>query len=60
MRELRRRQDEERRAAGQESPPMRESPSLKHKVVDDFMKEQLEVERQEEEERIRMEQKEIR
>ncbi|XP_033634187.1 spectrin beta chain-like [Asterias rubens] len=60
LRELRRRQDEERRAAGQESPPMRESPSLKHKVVDDFMKEQLEVERQEEEERIRMEQKEIR
>ncbi|XP_030854304.1 spectrin beta chain, non-erythrocytic 1 isoform X1 [Strongylocentrotus purpuratus] len=64
LRELRKRQDEARRAAGENSPPMKESPSLKHKIVDDFMYEEREKERraneEAEQEQQQQEQAEIR
>ena len=44
LRELRKRQDEARRAMGEDSPPLKESPSLKHKIVDEFMHEEMEKE----------------
>ncbi|XP_071480653.1 spectrin beta chain, non-erythrocytic 1-like [Diadema antillarum] len=64
LRELRKRQDEARRAAGEDTPPMKESPSLKHKIVDQFMEEEKEKEQrakeEAEQEQQRAEQEEIR
>ena len=44
LRELRKQQYEARAAAGESTPPMKETPKMKHKVVDDFLEKERERE----------------
>ncbi|XP_072024969.1 spectrin beta chain-like isoform X3 [Amphiura filiformis] len=66
LKELRKLADEQRRASDISTPPMRESPSLKHRVVDEFMqmneqfeKDKEDAKRREEEAAIRQEAEEM-
>ncbi|XP_071833448.1 spectrin beta chain, non-erythrocytic 1-like isoform X4 [Apostichopus japonicus] len=66
LRELRKQQQEARAAAGGSTPPLKESPKMKHKVVDEFLEEEREREaavergrREQEEQRIRQQAAEL-
>lgn len=60
LRELRLQQQEIRAAAGETTPPLKESPKMKHKVVDEFLEEERERERNAEKQRKEEEEQRIR
>ena len=60
LKELRKLADAERRASDISTPPMRESPSLKHRVVDEFMEMNEKYEKDKEDARKREEEAAIR